>query len=91
MNSPSKLFRQVSVGARRTSVACVVTPKLARSKAAVVNKVRCFSAQPEKAVCYEDLVKGTLKKMVTERCSENAMKAIADEDLERRFQHYDVS
>ena len=75
---------------RRISAA-VVGGTVARSSA-VGNVVRSFSStQPEKAVCYEDFVKETLKKMVSERGTENVTREIADLDLERRFQHYDVS
>lgn len=53
--------------------------------------MRNFSAEPEKVVCYDDLVKETLKKMIAERGTEHPSKPIADEDLERRFDNYDVS
>ena len=53
---------------------------------------RCFSAAPQekKSVNVEDLVKETLKKMMSER-DEQRKAGITDEDLAKRFQHYEVS
>lgn len=54
-------------------------------------EIRCFSAQHEKVICYEDLVKETLKKMIAERDVDQLLaKPIADEDLRRRFQRFEV-
>jgi hypothetical protein len=91
MSSPLRLLRKASTGARGIFVATRGTCQLVKCPAVVNGAVRRFSSQPEKAVCYEDLVKETLKKMISERGTENVTKVIADEDLERRFQHYDVS
>ena len=52
-------------------------------------KLTCFSVHAEKALCYEDLVKETLKKMMAERGVDQPAKPIADEDLARRFQKYE--
>ena len=51
---------------------------------------RQFSARPQKVLNYEDLVRDTIKKMIAERDEGQHTKGIADEVLQRRFQHYQV-
>lgn len=51
---------------------------------------RQFSARPQKVLNYEDLVRDTIKKMIAERDEGQHTKSIADEVLQRRFQHYQV-
>ena len=90
MNFSLRLFSNVSVSVTRR-IPAASGGKVSRSSA-VQSVARSFSStQPEKALCYEDFVKETLKKMVSERGTENLTREIADLDLERRFQHYDVS
>ncbi len=93
MNSSCRLLSTCSVRITRRISAAAGGGGAAAARRSVVGTVtRSFSStQPEKAVCYEDFVKETLKKMVSERGTENLTREIADLDLERRFQHYDVS
>jgi hypothetical protein len=81
------LFRHAPLLSRRMAAAANCSA-LRRSVYSDL-KLSSFSAQPEKAVCYEDLVKVTLKKMIAERGTDQHTKSIADEDLARRFQHYE--
>ena len=55
-----------------------------------VQQPRLFSARPQKVLNYEDLVRDTIKKMIAERDEGQHTKVIADEVLQRRFQHYQV-
>jgi len=92
MNPSFRFLRQVPSVTRRISVSQKSGIHHHQQPFGLLKQQSFFSTQPEKAICYEDLVKETLKKMVAERVMESSTtKEIADLDLERRFQHYDVS
>lgn len=59
-----------------------------RPNGSISRQHRKFSARPQKVLNYEDLVRDTIKKMIAERDEGQHTKGIADEVLQRRFQHY---